>query len=239
MSRRVLHAIAIVSSQKYSRFREDGPRFLMPSRPRAEIFEMKRLGAVVLALAALMPVGHAAAAPDVISQPLGALRGANRVGNATQTGTPVAPAPVVTSEAQQVLDLVNAERTSRGLVAVKLSAQLNTAAKTHTQRQAEDGALFHTDPRDGSSPGDRISRTGYRFSTWGENVAAGYRTPAAVVQGWMNSSGHCKNILNPAFTDLGVGYVSGGAVFNHFWTQVFARPSDVARPAGTYNAAWC
>lgn len=200
---------------------------------------MKRLAAATLTLAALVPVSEAVAAPDVISEPLGALREANRVNNATQTGVPTPPAPVVQSEVQQVLDLVNAERTSRGLIPVKLSAQLATAAQAHTQRQAEDGAIFHTDPRDGSSPGDRISRTGYRFSTWGENVAAGQRTPAAVMQGWMNSSGHCRNILNPAFTELGVGYVSGGKVFNHFWTQVFARPSDVAPPAGTFNPAWC
>ncbi len=203
---------------------------------------MKYVAAVVLALAILVPGNHAVAASDVISEPLGALLGANRVGNATQTGdpVPVVPvAPVVKSEVQQVLDLVNSERTSRGLVPLKLSAALNTAAQAHTQRQADDGALFHTDPRDGSGPGERISRTGYRFSTWGENIAAGYRTPASVMQGWMNSSDHCKNILNPAFTELGVGYVTGGQVFNHFWTQVFARPSDVARPAGTYDPAWC
>jgi uncharacterized protein YkwD len=206
---------------------------------------MKRAAAVVLGLAVLVPVGSAVASPDVISEPLIALRGADRIGNAAQTEAPTAPAPTATptpsvsAELQQVLDLVNVERTSRGLVPVRFSAQLNEAALAHTQRQASDGTIFHQDPRDGSSPGDRISQTGYEFSTWGENVAAGYPTPAAVMQGWMNSNGHCQNILNPAFTEMGVGYVTGGERYNQFWTQAFARPRGVDRPAGTFNSAWC
>lgn len=201
---------------------------------------MKRVVAVVVGLAALVPVSDAVAAPDVISSPSVALQSAGRVGNATSTDAPTPPQnPNVSPEMQQVLDLVNAERTSRGLVPVRFSNQLNDAAHLHTQRQAEDGQIYHQDPRDGSGPGERISRTGYQFSTWGENVAAGYRTPAAVMQGWMTSEGHCKNILNPAFTEIGVGYVSGGERFNQFWTQIFARPRGVDRPAGTFNPAWC
>lgn len=208
---------------------------------------MKRVAAAVIALTVLVPVSDAVAAPDEIAAAFVALNGADRVGNPTQTAAPKAPAPTptvpstpgVSTEMQQVLDLVNAERTSRGLVPVRFSAQLNAAGLAHTQRQADDGTIYHTDPRDGSSPGDRISRTGYRFSTWGENVAAGQRTPAAVVQAWMKSKGHCQNILNPAFTELGVGYVTGGQYYNHFWTQNFARPADVGRPPGTYNPAWC
>lgn len=208
---------------------------------------MKRVAAAVIALTALGPASNAFAAPEEIAAAFVALNGANRVGNPTQTAAPKAPAPPptvpstpgVSTEMQQVLDLVNAERTSRGLVPVRFSSQLNAAALAHTQRQADDGTIYHTDPRDGSSPGDRISRTGYRFSTWGENVAAGQRTPAAVVQAWMKSKGHCQNILNPAFNELGVGYVTGGQYYNNFWTQNFARPATVARPPGTYNPAWC
>jgi uncharacterized protein YkwD len=206
---------------------------------------MKRLGATIIVLAALVPMSSAVAAPDVISQPLVALRSANRVGNAVQTEPPPAPTPTapptpaVSAELQLVLDLVNAERVPRGLVPLQFSGELNEAALAHTQRQASDGTIYHQDPQNGSSPGDRVSLTGYEFSTWGENVAAGYPTPAAVMQGWMNSEGHCKNILNPAFTEIGVGYVTGGARYNQFWTQVFARPRGVDRPAGTFNPAWC
>lgn len=203
---------------------------------------VKHLAAAALALVVVAPVSSVVAAPDMITGPSVALQGAGRIGNAAQTQAPTAPpppTPTVSAELQQLLDLVNAARTSRGLVPVRFSAQLNAAALAHTQRQASDGSIYHTDPQDGSSPGDRISRTGYQFSTWGENVAAGYPTAAAVMQGWMNSEGHCKNILNPAFTELGIGFVTGGERYNQFWTQVFARPSGVERPPGTYNAAWC
>lgn len=200
---------------------------------------MKHVAAVVLGFALLVPMSNVVAAPDLITGPSVALQGAGRIGNAEPTEAPTAPTPSVSVEPQQVLDLVNAERTARGLAPLQFAAQLNAAAFAHTQRQASDGAIFHVDPRDGSNPGDRISRAGYGFSTWGENVAAGYPTAAAVMQGWMNSQGHCQNILNPAFTEIGVGFVSGGVRYNQFWTQVFARPSGVARPAGTYNPAWC
>lgn len=204
---------------------------------------MKRVGAIVIALAACVPVSNVVAAPDVISAPSVALQGAGRIGNATSTEAPAPPppppTPSVSPRQQQVLDLVNAERTSRGLVPLQFAAELNAAAFDHTQRQAADGSIYHTDPGDGSSPGDRIGREGYEFSTWGENVAAGYPTAAAVMTGWMNSSGHCENILNPAFTEIGVGFVEGGERFNQFWTQVFARPRGVERPAGTFDEAWC
>lgn len=204
---------------------------------------MKRVVAVVVGLVALVPVSQAVAAPDVISAPSIALQGAGRIGNATSTQTPTPPPTTpsadVSPQMQQVLDLVNAERTSRGLVPVRFSPELNEAAHAHTVRQAADGQIYHEDPQDGSSPGDRISRAGYEFSTWGENVAAGYRTPADVMQGWMTSRGHCENILNPAFTEIGVGYVAGGERYNQFWTQVFARPRGVDRPAGTFSPSWC
>lgn len=206
----------------------------------AERSHMKRVVAVVVGLLALVPVSQAAAAPDVISAPSVALQGAGRIGNATSTEpAPTPPSVAVSAQMQRVLDLVNVERTSRGLVPLRFSAELNEASLVHTQAQAAAGSIYHTHPSTGEGPGDRISRTGYRFSTWGENVAAGYQTPEAVMQGWMTSEGHCKNILNPAFTELGVGYVTGGVRYNHFWTQSFARPAGVDRPAGTYNPAWC
>jgi len=209
----------------------------------AERIDMKRAVGALLVLATLVPMSSAVAAPEVISEPLVVLRSANRVGNATSTESPKPPppppTPSVATELQQVLDLVNAERVPRGLVPMQLSSDLNDAAQAHTERQAADGQIYHQDPRDGSSPGDRISRAGYEFSTWGENVAAGYPSAAAVMDGWMKSEGHCKNILNPAFTEMGVGYVTGGAVYNQFWSQVFARPSGVDRPAGNFDPAWC
>jgi uncharacterized protein YkwD len=76
---------------------------------------------------------------------------------------------------------------------------------------------------DGSSPGDRISRQGYSWTTFAENVGAGYASPAAVVQGWMNSSGHRANILNSSVRHIGVGFVySTEASYDYYWTAVFA-----------------
>ena len=189
-----------------------------------------------------VPAGVAFAEPDDITKPAAVLRSADRTGNRVSMvpAPEVQPAdPGVSSEMQAVLDLVNVERTMRGLVALRFSSKLNDAALDHTRNQAADGEIYHTDPDDGSNTGQRISREGYEFSTWGENVAAGYPTAETVVDAWMKSSGHCHNILTPGFTELGVGYVTGGVTYDQFWTQNFARPAGEPRPAGTYDPAWC
>ena len=74
----------------------------------------------------------------------------------------------------------------------------------------------HTSPTYGS-PFQMMKSFGISYKTAGENIAKGYKTPGAVVNGWMNSSGHRANILNSSFTRIGVGYVSNG----HYWTQMF------------------
>ena len=76
---------------------------------------------------------------------------------------------------------------------------------------------------DGSNPGDRIARAGYRFSAWGENVAIGYPDAASVMDGWMNSPGHRANILSGNVTEIGIGlaYAADGTPY---WTMDLARP---------------
>ena len=81
-----------------------------------------------------------------------------------------APAP---SGLQQVVDLTNQRRAEHGLGALAVHAVLNTAAQGHSQDQAARDTMSHTGS-DGSNPGDRIARAGYRFSAWAENVAMGY-----------------------------------------------------------------
>ncbi len=71
---------------------------------------------------------------------------------------------------------------------------------------------------DGSDLRARADRQGYDWSNLGENVAWGYTSPQSVVAGWLNSPGHCANIMNPTFTELGVG------LQGTFWTQLFGRP---------------
>lgn len=127
--------------------------------------------------------------------------------------------------ATQVLALVNQERAAAGLGAVTLNAQLNQAAQGHSFDMGCKFFLSHTGS-DGSDPGARIDATGYFWLTWGENVAAGYSTPAAVMNGWMNSPGHRANILNGSFTEMGIGYVYNSAdtvkSYYHYWTMVLA-----------------
>jgi len=124
----------------------------------------------------------------------------------------------------QVLTLLNQERTSRGIPALTSSVKLRNAALGHTQDMACNDFMSHIGSS-GSDPGDRITAAGYDFSTWGENVAAGYTTPSSVVGAWMDSTGHRTNILNPNFTEIGIGYVYNSASFyDHYWTTDFGAP---------------
>jgi uncharacterized protein YkwD len=88
---------------------------------------------------------------------------------------------------------------------------------------------FAHDSRDGRSPFDRMADAGYSGGTMGENIARGQQSPSEVVEGWMNSPGHCSNIMNARFTDIGVGYGEGEATNQRFngnklWTQNFGAP---------------
>jgi len=81
--------------------------------------------------------------------------------------------------------------------------------------------LSHTRPN-GTSCFTVLSELGVGYSASGENIAAGQKTPQAVMESWMNSSGHKANILNPDFTHIGVGYAEGGN-YGTNWVQLFVR----------------
>jgi uncharacterized protein YkwD len=119
----------------------------------------------------------------------------------------------------EVVRLTNAERAKAGCGALKHNARLHTAATGHSADMSAQNYFDHTS-KDGRSFADRIKAAGYRFTAAGENIAKGYRTAQAVVTGWMNSPGHRANILNCAYTDIGVGYVAAGGPY---WTQDFGR----------------
>jgi uncharacterized protein YkwD len=136
-----------------------------------------------------------------------------------------APPPPVTAPAgvvQQIVDLTNQFRAEHGRAPLTLNQALVNAAQSHSNDQAARDVMTHTGS-DGASAGQRISSQGYRWSAWGENVAAGYPDAVSVVAAWMNSSGHRDNILGVTFTEIGVGlaYAADGTPY---WTQVFARP---------------
>lgn len=122
----------------------------------------------------------------------------------------------VTSYEQQVVNLVNKIRVQNGLKELKLNWELSRVARYKSQDMHDNRYFSHTSPVYGS-PFTMIKNFGISYRTAGENIAKGYATPEAVVNGWMNSTGHRENILNASFTQIGVGYVADGK----YWTQMF------------------
>jgi uncharacterized protein YkwD len=78
---------------------------------------------------------------------------------------------------------------------------------------------------DGRTMSDRVNETGYSWASLGENIAAGYAGIDSVVEGWMRSEGHCANIMNSAFDEMGLACVAGatGSRYGQYWTQNLAR----------------
>lgn len=103
--------------------------------------------------------------------------------------------------------------------------RLAQAALGHSANMAEGHYFSHVE-KDGSDPAARASRAGYVWRAVGENIVAGYSTPKDAVAAWLDSPGHCANIMNPNYTETGVAYALNPASENRtvYWTQAFARP---------------
>lgn len=130
------------------------------------------------------------------------------------------------SEEIEVVNLVNLERLILKLHPLQWDSRLYLAATGHAQDMAQQDYFDHTS-LDGRTAGTRITQAGYVWSTYGENIAAAYATPVAVVEGWMNSSGHRDNILNSRYCDIGVGYAySAASRYGDYWTQDFGKEKD-------------
>lgn len=119
--------------------------------------------------------------------------------------------------AEQVVELVNQERTKAGLNAVTLDQNIASAALVRAKEI--ETSFSHTRPN-GSKFSTALTEQGVTFKGAGENIAWGQKSPEAVMQAWMNSEGHRANILNKNFTKIGVGYYQNAAGRN-FWTQLF------------------
>jgi uncharacterized protein YkwD len=101
---------------------------------------------------------------------------------------------------------------------------LESAAQTHSSAMATNDFFDHTG-LDNSSPGDRITAAGYAWRTYGENIAAGYGDAQAAMAGWISSPGHCANLMNPNFTQMGAASATNaGSTYGIYWTQNFAAP---------------
>ena len=116
----------------------------------------------------------------------------------------------------EVIRLVNQVRAENGLKALSPNWELSRVARYKSEDMARNGYFSHTSPTYGT-PFQMIRAFGLSFRSAGENIAYGQRTPAAVMDAWMNSSGHRANILNASYTQIGVGYCADG----RYWTQMF------------------
>jgi uncharacterized YkwD family protein len=122
----------------------------------------------------------------------------------------------------RVVELVNKERVSRGLQPLANNWQLQRVARYKSADMLNKKYFSHTSPTYGS-PFNMMENFGITFSSAGENIAMGQRTPEEVVNAWMNSPGHRANILSPTYTQIGVGYAKGSTGMT-YWTQMFIKP---------------
>jgi uncharacterized protein YkwD len=102
---------------------------------------------------------------------------------------------------------------------------LTQAAAGHSQDMAAHNYFSHTS-LDGRTFTQRIDATGYTWINAGENIAAGQRTVSSVMDGWMGSPDHCENIMNSAFTEIGVACTPGGAsnTYATYWAMELGKP---------------
>ena len=117
---------------------------------------------------------------------------------------------------KEVVRLVNEARAKQGLQPLTYNWELSRVARYKSRDMKDHRYFSHTSPVYGT-PFEMMKNFGITYRTAGENIARGQKTPKAVVDAWMNSSGHRANILNPSFTQIGVGYVADG----NYWTQMF------------------
>jgi uncharacterized protein YkwD len=139
-------------------------------------------------------------------------------------------APVLASQALQLVNDVRARGTRCGRQTfapappLALSGTLANVAFGHAIDMAEHDYFEHQD-LNGKSPADRVRAVGYREKRVGENIAYGPKTVEEVVQGWLDSPGHCENIMDPKFVEMGIAYASGRTGRHGlYWVQVLAEP---------------
>jgi len=146
--------------------------------------------------------------------------------------------PAWTAFEDEVLTLTNAARAKAATCGeygsfqpappLTMSAVLRCSSRLHSKDMGEKNYFAH-DNLEGADPFDRMADAGYVGFTMGENIAKGQQTPKEVVDGWMNSPGHCSNIMKADYTEIGVGYFQGMSTSTRFnsnklWTQNFGAP---------------
>lgn len=193
-----------------------------PSRPR-ELSHTLGTAELALAAALLLLAGCGG--------------GGDSTGSSSQPSATNTPAPTATcglsNFSDAIVQQVNARRAAgascgtRGsfpsAVALQWHGMLTNAAAAHSQDMAANNYFAHNS-QDGRTPGDRITAAGYGWATYGENIAAGYASVQAVIDGWFDSDGHCANLMNGNFREIGVACVpgSGSTRYSNYWTMELA-----------------
>lgn len=141
--------------------------------------------------------------------------------------------PVAAGPADSVLSAVNAARAKAGCGPLRMNSKLAAAAKSHARAMAEQNFFAHAG-KDGSRLPGRIARQGYDYQSAAENIAAGQDSAREVVQSWLQSKGHRRNILDCRMTETGIAVVYqaddrpiAGSRYplRYYWVQVFADPA--------------
>ncbi|MCM2287699.1 MAG: CAP domain-containing protein [Sulfuritalea sp.] len=198
------------------------------TRAKALQFSGKGIGGQVART--LERQGYCEKLQDVTMTEIGIYQDARRVW--IVMAAPFAPVVAMDEAAagQRVLDLVNQMRRSRrhcgntvfnAAPPLRWNDALAEAARLHSEEMAQFNFLSHSG-RDGSTAAQRIERAGYRYRAIGENIAGGQLQPEEAVAGWLNSPGHCANLMSPAFTEMGVAFaVNRQSRMGVYWTQEF------------------
>ncbi|GHI82682.1 CAP domain-containing protein [Streptomyces xanthophaeus] len=165
------------------------------------------------------PASSAPAKPEAAKPAKPAVKPAPTKGSGSGGSGSSGGSGTVNADAESaVLSLVNKERKAAGCDPLTANAKLNAAARAYSDTMARSGVMSHTGP-DGSTMTSRVEAAGYAWSRLGENIARGQSDADAVMNAWMNSSGHRANILNCDFREIGVGLHKGDG--GPWWTQNF------------------
>ncbi|WP_332870634.1 MULTISPECIES: CAP domain-containing protein [Halomonadaceae] len=139
----------------------------------------------------------------------------------------------LTDQEREMLTLINEARSQQrqcgdqrfeAVGSLVWSCKLEAAAKSHSQDMAENDYFSHTGP-DGAGIEQRVNNQNYAWQAVGENIAAGHTSVSAAVEGWLESPGHCRNIMNDAFTEMGMAKAKDSeSRYSIYWTQTLGNP---------------
>lgn len=155
-------------------------------------------------------------------------------GGGSSGNAPTQPAPAASQAfINKTLERVNIARASQRLcgtttmpaqAALTWDIQIEQAALFHSGWMQSNNTFSH-EGADGSSPGTRVTNTGYNWNSVAENIAAGQDSIDSVIDAWLDSPGHCRNIMSANVTQIGMALVDGDSSnsYQTYWTMVLAR----------------